>query len=160
VAVKFPDNALVMDEPVAPEPTTLQTIEYYDASEERQRRFERRLAWLAGILSLAAVALVVWVTWKGWRLNFMASVTAGVAVGLMLGTLKWRGDLVRFSAWVGAVLVFGMWTVIVLWNQFHGKPPASSRFVIAGCAVACAFSALGLALTLRRGATGGRTHPE
>jgi hypothetical protein len=157
--VRFPDNAFVMDEPIAAEPTTLQTIEYYDPSEERHRRFERRLGWLAGILSLAAIALVGWVTLKGWRFTFMRSVTAGVAAGLMLVALKWRHEWVCCSAWVGAVLVFGLWTAIVLSNQFHGRPPVSSRFVIAGCGVACAFSAVGLALTLRRGAADRHTNP-
>src|SRR5438045_690455 len=109
-----------MNEPVAPEPT-LQTIEYYDPSEDRQRRFERRLAWLAAILSLSAVVLVVYVTWKGWRFTLLTSFTAGMAAGLMLVALKWRHELLRWSSWVGAVLVFGLWTVIILSNQFHGK---------------------------------------
>src|SRR4051794_21583861 len=147
---------LIMDEPVAAGPA-LQTIEYYDASDDRRRRFERRLGWLAGILSLAAGALVVYVTWEGWRFAFLRCVTLGVAAGLMWGTLISRRDWVRWSAWVGAVLVFGLWTVIVLSNQFHGRPPVSDRFLIAGCAVACAFSAVGLALTLRRGDASGPT---
>jgi hypothetical protein len=150
--MRFPDNGLVMDQPVPLDPTTLRTIDYYDPSEDRQRRFERRLGWLAAILSLAAIALVVYVTWKGWRFTLLKSFTAGVAAGLMVGAINRRRDLTGWWAWVGAVLVFGLWTAIVLSNQFHGRPPASSRFLIAGCAVAWAFSAVGLALALRRGA--------
>jgi hypothetical protein len=136
--------------PQAAGPNPLPLLEYRDRSQDRLRTNPRLLRALSGVLALSAAATAALHLW--YRLPPVYN--CGVAIILAVGfTLRARATqrLVPFrSLWTLGIAIFGLWAFAILSNQFHGRPPPSSRYLIIWWAVSCAVSIAGLVLDTRR----------
>jgi hypothetical protein len=72
-------------------------------------------------------------------------VTVFVGFAIVFRVLTARSFAHRRLPWIASAAVFGLWTMIVLSNQFHGRPPRSDVYVVALAGASCVLSALGLA---------------
>jgi hypothetical protein len=75
-------------------------------------------------------------------------VLAVVGALLALRTVNVCKSTFRFG-WISAVVVFGLWTAIVVSNQTHGRPPPTDRYFIVGFGLSCVLSAIALAFDPR-----------
>lgn len=138
--------------PQATPPRPAAIIDYYDASRDRRRMAERLLRSLSGLLAVSAAASAVIPWWNVWGFDFVSGLAVVTAIGLALRAWGPRPLVPLRSAWALGVAVFGYWTVVLLSNQFHGRPPRSDLYLIFGWAMSCAMSVLGLLFESRRSA--------
>jgi hypothetical protein len=134
-------------QPETPNQPPLLILDYHDPSNRPRVRAARLARVFAGILSLAAIAMGYGAIEQGWVenrvLGFGVILLFAAGANLALRSANRCRGLFR-GGWIGAVVVFGLWTTAVLSNQFHGAPPPSDRYYIAGFGVSFVLSAFAL----------------
>jgi hypothetical protein len=110
------------------------------------------------MLFIAATGLAACAVRQGWARHRPVIGCAVVLLAVVAGLLAWRtahrsapGSRI---AWTGAVAAFGLWTAILLSNQFHGRPPPSDRYFLVCSGLAGVLSACGMALDPRQPSAG------
>jgi MFS family permease len=124
--------------------SSLVTIDYYGPSSERYERRAKLLRCLAGFLAMSAVAAACYAWWNRWGVNFFCGIAMVAAIALALRSCDRRSRLPRRTPWCMGIVAFALWTILVLANQFHGRPPASDLYLLAGLAVCCSASVIGM----------------
>jgi hypothetical protein len=121
------------------------TIEYLDSRRDQQTKNASRLRYIAGILSITAFGIAFNSWWSRWGFSSICIVTIFAGIAMMSRALSARSFAHRRLPWIASAAVFGLWTMILLSNQFHGRPPRSDLFVIAVSGASCVLSSVGLA---------------
>jgi hypothetical protein len=126
------------------------TLDYFDPSPGQRARRGILLRTLAGTLAVVAGASAANAWRNHWGLNWVC-VLAVVAAGVLAARATGRHLLIPLrSVWALAAAVFGLWSLILFTNQFHGRPPPSDVYFISGWATACVLSVVGLSFDKRR----------
>jgi hypothetical protein len=120
------------------------TIDYYDPSSEPYERRAKLLRCLAGFLAMSATAAACYAWWNRWGVNLFCGIAMVAAIALALRAWDRRSLLPHRAPWCVAIVAFALWTILVLANQFHGRPPASDLYLMASLAVCCSASVTGM----------------
>jgi hypothetical protein len=136
--------------PTSIEMNPIQPLDYRDGSRDRASQVRQILRWMAGSLALSSAVTAVMPLWIPMPPVAYWGIPPIAVVGFVLRTRGTNRLIPLRSAWILGVVMFGLWGLAALLDQFHGRPPYYDRYLAMWWGISCAAAIAGLILDTKK----------